>query len=296
MDKNVPPGAAMLLDFIRQTEVGTVNPTGYDVIYGHNQGKLPRRVTLMTIDTIIAEQGKWSRRYGSSATGGYQFMRATLKGLKDELGLSGAKLLDPDLQDRLALQLLARRGYHDFMAGRIDRTEFGKRLAMEWASFPVLAATRGAHRAINRGQSYYAGDGLNKALVSPQTLEAVIDQAKAADIKPPAIDRVEVPLPVPGVDKPLPKSTTFWSAIGGLVTTALTALSALDWRIAALIILVAAGFAFWIIRERKKHAAAQRQLMADHHKADQRGEGLRLNIANLGTVTAGAVKTPGAAP
>ena len=40
------------------------------------------------------------------------------------------------------------------MAGKISRTEFGKRLAMEWASFPVLTYTKGAYRSVTRGQSY----------------------------------------------------------------------------------------------------------------------------------------------
>lgn len=54
--------------------------------------------------------------------------------------------MDPNLQDRLGYHLLKRRGYEQFIAGLINRTEFGTRLAQEWASFPVLAATKGAHR------------------------------------------------------------------------------------------------------------------------------------------------------
>src|SRR6185312_4179042 len=109
---------------------------------------------------------------GSSAAGRYQFMRATLLGLRSELNLRGSQLL----QDRLGYHLLLRRGYDDFMAGKISRTEFGKRLAQEWASFPVLTVCKGAHRQLNRGQSYYAGDGLNKALVKPEKVEAVLDE------------------------------------------------------------------------------------------------------------------------
>ena len=260
MDKSVPPGAAILLDFIRQTEVGTADLAGYDVIYGHNQNKLPKPVTSMTIDEVQAAQRNWTRRFKSSATGGYQFMRATLKGLKEEFGLTGTERLTPDLQDRLAMQLLTRRGYDAFMSDRISRIEFGKRLAMEWASFPVLADTKGAHRYLRRGQSYYAGDGLNKALVRPETIEAIIDQAKAAETRPPVTQ--PVPVPIPGVDKPLPRSTTFWSAIGGFVTTVVTAITSLHPAVAGLVIVIAAGFAFWIVRERMKKRTAQRDLVA----------------------------------
>ncbi|MEH6721688.1 MAG: hypothetical protein V7704_22700 [Aurantimonas endophytica] len=178
MDRTVPLAAARMLDFVRATEVGTDGPSGYNVIFGFNQDKLPKPVTQMTIDEVLGSQASWSNRFGSSATGGYQFMRATLTDLKRELGLRGTQILDAYLQDRLGFHLLKRRGYDAFMAGHISRTEFGKRLAQEWASFPVLAAVRGRHRDLARGQSYYTGDPLNKALVSPEEVERIIDEMK----------------------------------------------------------------------------------------------------------------------
>ncbi|OEI84428.1 hypothetical protein GRI33_00970 [Brucella sp. BO3] len=179
MDKTVPAGAALLLDFIRLTETGKADRSSYDVIYGHNEGKLPQPITTMTIGEVIDAQASFTRRFKSSAAGGYQFMRATLQDLSRELGLRGTQIFDPNLQDRLGYHLLKRRGYEEFMAGNIDRTEFGKRLAQEWASFPVLAAVRGAHRIVKRGETYYAGDALNKALVTPAKIETLLDRVKA---------------------------------------------------------------------------------------------------------------------
>lgn len=57
---------------------------------------------------------------------------------------------------------------------------------MEWASFPVLVGTKGQKRTVKRGQSYYAGDGLNKALVAPDAVEAILDRVKAAGSAVPA--------------------------------------------------------------------------------------------------------------
>lgn len=184
MDKTVPAPAAVLLDFIGQTEA----PRGYDTIFGNNQGKLPKPLTTMTVDEVIAAGPTWTRSFGSSAAGRYQFMRATLQDLKKELGLRGIQVLDANLQDRLGYHLLRRRGCDDFVAGKLSATAFGKALAQEWASFPVLANTQGAHRALTRGQSYYAGDGLNKALVKPEAVEAILKKALAAvnDPAPPA--------------------------------------------------------------------------------------------------------------
>lgn len=176
MDRTVPAPAAILLDFIGDIEA----PRGYDTIYGNNQTKLATPITKMTIGELIDAQASFTKRFKSSASGRYQFMRATLQDLSKELGLRGTQFFDADLQDRLAFHLLKRRGYEDFMSGKISRGEFGKRLSQEWASFPVLAATQGAHRKLVRGQSYYAGDELNKALVTPAKVEAVLNKVKAA--------------------------------------------------------------------------------------------------------------------
>jgi hypothetical protein len=120
-------------------------------------------------------------------------MRATLEDLSRELGLRGTQMFDADLQDRLAYHLLKRRGYEAYISGRINRTEFGKRLAQEWASLPVLAKTLGGAkdkagnlRTVERGQSFYAGDGLNKSLVTPERVEAVLDKVKAVASKAPS--------------------------------------------------------------------------------------------------------------
>jgi muramidase (phage lysozyme) len=177
LDPTVPHAAAHILDFVYRTETGRDRPACYDVVYGHNQGKLGKRLTAMTLGEVIEQQRFWTKRFGSSAAGAPQFIRTTLQGLAKELSLSGAQRFDGNLQDRLGWHLLKRRGYEDFIAGRITRTAFGNRLAMEWASFPVLAGTKGQKATVKRGQSYYAGDGLNKALVAPARVEAVLDEA-----------------------------------------------------------------------------------------------------------------------
>lgn len=210
MDKTVPPGAAILLDFIGDIEA----PRGYDTVYGNNQGKLKKPVTSMTIGEIQDAQGGWSRQFGSSATGRYQFMKATLAGLIPELGLSRSQVFDANLQDRLAYHLLKRRGYAEFMAGRINRTEFGKRLAQEWASLPVLTATKGGSRNVTRGQSYYAGDGLNKSLVAPDRVEAMLDRVKVA-VAPTPVAAAPAPTTAPANDNQPGFWARLWAAFRG---------------------------------------------------------------------------------
>lgn len=190
MDKSVPAPAARLLEFIYSTETGREPPECYEVVYGQRQSDLAKPLTQMTFDEVVRDGPTRTRRFGSSAAGAGQFMRDTLDApktaadIKGQMGLTGSELFSPDLQDRMAFHLLKRRGYEEFMSGTIGVVEFGKALAQEWASFPVLADTRGAHRTVARGETYYAGDRLNKALVKPERIEALLSEVKDMQATP----------------------------------------------------------------------------------------------------------------
>lgn len=173
MDASVPAGAAILLDFASVPE----SRGSYTTIIGNHQNELVKPITSMTLDELMDNQIQWSQRWNSNAAGRYQTMEPTLKDARKALGLSGAELFSPDLQDRIGYWLLERRGYQAFKAKTFSLTGFAKSLAEEWASMPVLAATQGAHRAIARGQSYYAGDDLNKALVTADAFETALFQS-----------------------------------------------------------------------------------------------------------------------
>lgn len=166
MDSSIPRPAARILDFIGEKEA----PNGYDTVYGNNQRKLTKPITQMTVDELIANQSGFTKNFGSSASGRYQFMRATLQDLKKTENLSGREIFTPDLQDRLGYALLKRRGYTQWVNGTINHDSFMIGLAKEWASFPVPFDMQGAHRKVKRGETYYAGDKLNKSLVDAGTV------------------------------------------------------------------------------------------------------------------------------
>lgn len=199
MDKTVPTGAALLLDFIGGIEA----PKGYNTVYGNNQYKLKVPVTQMNLGDIVDAQKGWSKNFGSSATGRYQFMRATLIDLSKELHLSGSQVFNGDFQDRLGFHLLKRRGYEAYMSGKINRAEFAKRLAQEWASLPVLQDVQGAHRMLKRGQSYYAGDGLNKSLIAPEKVEQILMLVRQAPDAAPVVVPA-APVVPPAAPAPVP--------------------------------------------------------------------------------------------
>jgi hypothetical protein len=182
------PVALALLDLIGAVEA----PGGYDQRYGEpNGGPFRHALTTMTLDAVIAlPANRPAGRVASTASGRYQFLSGTLRGLKEQLGLHGGERFDPALQDRLAYQLILNRGYRPWRAGTIGDIAFAKRLAQEWASLPVLQATEGHSRRVTAGQSYYAGDGTNRALVTTAQLRAALANftVPAAPTPPPAAD------------------------------------------------------------------------------------------------------------
>lgn len=176
MVRVIPSAARVLLNFIGDIEA----PQGYDTIYGNNQSKLDKPITKMTLDELIVAQPSFTNRFKSSASGRYQFMMATLKDLKRTEMLDGRQVFSPAFQDELGLALLERRGYSKWRAGSISDTQFMINLAKEWASLPVPVAMAGQHRQLTAGQSYYAGDALNKSLVSVAKFQAALAAAREA--------------------------------------------------------------------------------------------------------------------
>ncbi len=192
-----------LLAAIRKHEA----PKGYGQIYGGAKG-VPKStdVSKMTLNQIVALQRQMVKAgSASTACGGYQFIRKTLERTIDEMGLSSDQTWTPALQDRMAIHLMNGRGLAKYIAGQITAENFANNLAMEWASLPVVTAIKGAKgRVLQPGQSYYAGDGLNKAFHNPADvlrLVKALKQPVEAQTPQPA------PMPAPGkVDAPGPVS------------------------------------------------------------------------------------------
>ncbi len=159
-----------ILNLIGRVESGN----NYNAVYGVNK---TQNLTVSTIDQVIAWQKRYTTVLGmpSSAAGRYQIIRKTLKGLKEEMGLTGNELFDEKMQDRMAVTLLNRRGWQKFLNGDLSEKQMMINLAKEWASFPMPATMRIKGKQYYRGASYYSGDGLNKALVN---VDEVLDTIK----------------------------------------------------------------------------------------------------------------------
>jgi len=140
----------------------------YNAYYGRpNNNKI--KLTKMTIGEVLAWQEKYiAKGSPSSAAGKYQIIRPTLEGLIKEQGIDKNKLYNKNMQDRLAVGLLERRGVKDYAEGKISRKQFAHNLSREWAALPKIVGK-------NPHKSYYAGDGLNKVQITREEILSSID-------------------------------------------------------------------------------------------------------------------------
>lgn len=149
--------AKSLLDFISHCE-----GADYQTMYGGTKVDLSKK----TVQDVITFNRAWGKSHGSSATGKYQIMNATLAGMAAAGVCKLTDLFTNDLQDLLGYTLLKRRGYEDYRAGKLSASTFALNIAKEWASLPTPA-----------GKSYYDGDGVNHALTTYAKLMAAVKAA-----------------------------------------------------------------------------------------------------------------------
>lgn len=128
----------------------------YNAYYGNAVN-----TTFTFTNMTIAEVLQWQREYiqqgnASSAVGRYQIINTTLNSLVSELRIDTNQPFSPEMQDRLAIALLERRGAVHYASSKISREEFAANLAKEWAGLPRIIGE-------NPIASYYDGDGLNKS-------------------------------------------------------------------------------------------------------------------------------------
>lgn len=119
------------------------------------------------------------------ATGRYQIIPQTLKGLLSSAGVSTNDKYNKKTQDKLGLQLLKnRQGIEAYIYGKVPNTtdSLNKAItqtAMVWSSVGVPQDMRGMYGNIKKGQSYYQGGG-DKAAVSPDSVGRALQGLRSA--------------------------------------------------------------------------------------------------------------------
>lgn len=159
-----------VLDLIAKGE-SAAGAEGYTSVYPGKKEPSLIQMTLAEVDRYQSQ--RISQGVGSSAVGRYQFIQGTLRSAVGILKVDPLRTrYTPQIQDSLILSILkSYRKLDEWKAGNYPTDKFMIKLAQEFASMPVPYAMQGhKKRPLQKGQSYYAGDGLNKANHDPDTV------------------------------------------------------------------------------------------------------------------------------
>lgn len=155
--------AEMLAQAISHGE-GGYSSVNRGLVNGVNLGSYEEDLSKLTVDEILARNKLPTddpRRM--NAVGRYQIINSTLRDLKKNMGLSGNELFTPELQDKMFLELLPKSAKGYINGKHNDKISAMTDVSKVWASVGVPVAMQGKHRMVQPGESYYAGDGGNKA-------------------------------------------------------------------------------------------------------------------------------------
>lgn len=140
-------------------------PRGFGTVSDFAPALPDRPLTEMTLAEVLEYQRE-IRAMGtiSSAVGRYQFIYLTLRDLVETHGISDELRFDEEIQTYLARFLMHHCGFYD---PAMPDVQLANCLAGVWAALPLVSGPQ-------RGQSVYAGDGINKAFVAPQIVVDVL--------------------------------------------------------------------------------------------------------------------------
>ena len=205
VNKNLGGQPQGVLELIRGAEGGYESMYPSETISG---------LTEMTIAEVVElQKEKLKDGRESAAVGAYQMLYPA--DYIEGAGLTMNSKFTPENQDKLAQAFLAQRGLTAEKAAK-DPAGFAKGLAQGFAGIPVLETMQGKKQQVERGQSYYRGEGKNKATVSPEVVEEAIkkygesfnvegkkpDEVSTVKRQTPNIaqsqdQNIEVPIPIP---------------------------------------------------------------------------------------------------
>ena len=163
-----------LLSLIAAGESTGVRGDPYTALYPNSTEPSLIRMSLAQVTQF--QRSRIRAGFKSSACGRYQFIKNTLLDVVKISKLDSQRtIFAPDIQDYLILlRLKSIRRLDKWKAGSLinkgnaysaqeNSANFQLHLAKEFASVPVPFRVEGHRFVVEKGQSYYAGDGLNAA-------------------------------------------------------------------------------------------------------------------------------------
>lgn len=184
-------------DVILKGESKTYDDHNYyvsgDILKGYIKGSYGNRYPLLkkelSVDSTLADVKKYQSRSRDNtgklwATGRYQIIPNTLKGLQTSLKLPDSTKYNKETQDKMGLQLLlGRTSIKNYILGYVPDTKQNLEsaslsVAQTWSSVGVPYATKGSKRRVEKNESYYSGGG-DKASVSTEDVQVALKKLRA---------------------------------------------------------------------------------------------------------------------
>lgn len=134
---------AEIFDFITQAEGTKKTDDPYSTTLGYGAfikgGERDlTKIPLGEIDRLQTEiLNNPKNKTGGSPVGKYQVVQRTLRDAKKALGLKDTDLFTREVQDKIGMWLLNRRGYQDWKDGKISDEQFTKNMQNEWHALKV---------------------------------------------------------------------------------------------------------------------------------------------------------------
>jgi len=143
----------------------------------------------LSADTTLGEVKAFQSRSRDAngqlwATGRYQIIPSTLKGVQKNLNLPDSTKYNKETQDKMGLQLLLNRpSIKKYIQGTVPDTKENVEkaslsVAQIWSSVGVPYATKGSKRQVQKNQSYYSGGG-DKASIKTEDVQVALKKLRA---------------------------------------------------------------------------------------------------------------------
>ena len=138
----------------------------YDAVYPSRRRP---EILDMTLNELLSDMRTRIRTNGGSASGRYQYIRSTLRGMIRQMGLDpDREKFTPELQDEIAIyHLRSSHGLDRWLEGNMSNEDFLNRLAGTWAGIPNTS-----------GSSTYAGVGDNAAGITTANAIGQLDRIR----------------------------------------------------------------------------------------------------------------------
>jgi hypothetical protein len=141
---------------------------------------LQKPLSQYTLGEIKSFQSRGRDSQGQLwATGRYQIIPSTLKGVQNRLGLPDSTKYDEQTQDKMGLSLLTERAsIKSYLSGAVpDTKENLERASLDvakiWSSVGVPYDTQGSKQFVAKNQSYYTGGGDRASVKTEDVQEAL---------------------------------------------------------------------------------------------------------------------------